>query len=359
MAKGDSGRAQNQINTQGQLAQNQINNQDRNVNNYLSSTTDKYNNAYNQDQQMYSNLGQGYTNFLNSISGMYAPSMAGYQSMYGGAGSLANNSSVMNPLNSAISGYQNFADTGGFSPQDLADMRARAVAPVRSIYANAQAGIDRQRSLQNGYSPNYTAATAKMAREGSAGAADALTNANAGIAGQVQQGKLQGLQGLGNSAQLEASIAQIDNQLKQAGLAGMTDVEKSQLASELGGYQGLSNLYSATPGMSNMYGQQLQTANQQGLDLAQLQNQLGLGLISNQINASQIPGDFQQGLGNTAGILGLIGKGAGFMKNLFGGGGKGKGYGGGGSDDSTFDPRTGGSWINFTSPESGLQGKVV
>lgn len=97
---------------------------------------------------------------------------------------------------SARAGYEDFARTGGFTPQGLANIRSRAVSPIRSVYAGAQREVGRQRALQGGYSPNYTAAMAKMAREQSMNMADASTNVEAGIAGMQQEGRLAGLSGI-------------------------------------------------------------------------------------------------------------------------------------------------------------------
>ena len=94
-----------------------------------------------------------------------------------------------------MSGYQDFAKTGGFSPEGISAIRARSVSPFRAIYANAQRGIDRQRALQGGYSPNYTAAMTRMARESSQGLSDANTNVEAEIADMINKNRLAGLQG--------------------------------------------------------------------------------------------------------------------------------------------------------------------
>src|SRR6185295_3747842 len=85
---------------------------------------------------------------------------------------------------------------GGYSPQDINNMRARSVAPIRAAYANAQNEIGRQRSLQGGYSPNAIAAQVKMAREQGQSGADALQNTEAGLAQMRNQGRLAGLGGM-------------------------------------------------------------------------------------------------------------------------------------------------------------------
>lgn len=118
----------------------------------------------------------------------------------GGGGGGSSYSSTTNSWESgapiSFGGFQDFAKTGGFSAADLANIRARAVSPVRAIYANAQQNVNRQRALQGGYSPGFGVLQARMAREQGQGISDASTNAEAAIAEMVQQGKLAGLQGM-------------------------------------------------------------------------------------------------------------------------------------------------------------------
>ena len=106
---------------------------------------------------------------------------------------------------SIMSGYKNFADTGGFSPDDLANIRARSVSPIRAVYANAQREVNRNRALQGGYSPNFNATMAKMAREQSYTQADAATNREAELAEQIREGKLAGLGGMLNASRMGGS----------------------------------------------------------------------------------------------------------------------------------------------------------
>lgn len=102
--------------------------------------------------------------------------------------------SSLNPAKEA--GYAEFAQTGGFSPEAISNIRSRALSPVRAVYSNAMQGVQRQRALQGGYSPNATATMAKMAREQSSQASDAATNAEAGLSEMVQKGRLAGLAGM-------------------------------------------------------------------------------------------------------------------------------------------------------------------
>jgi hypothetical protein len=112
----------------------------------------------------------------------------------------------------SYAGYQQFADTGGYSGQDIADMRARGVSPIRAAYANAQRAVGQQRSLQGGYSPNAIAAQVKMAREQGQSMADASQNVDAQIAQARNAGRLSGLGGMQNiegnrlNAQMQGDI---------------------------------------------------------------------------------------------------------------------------------------------------------
>lgn len=111
----------------------------------------------------------------------------------------ANGNTPYTPNAEAQAGYSEFAKTGGFSPTDLGNIRARALSPVRAVYANAQRNVNRQRSLQGGYSPGFGAMQTRMAREQGQETADAATNAEAGISEMVQKGRLAGLAGLEGS----------------------------------------------------------------------------------------------------------------------------------------------------------------
>lgn len=114
----------------------------------------------------------------------------------GEVGGGGGGSGFYGPYEDVLAGYRDFAKTGGFSAADLANIRARAVSPVRAAYANAQREITRGRALQGDYAPGQGVLMARMARQQGQSASDAATNAEANIAEMVQQGKLAGLGGL-------------------------------------------------------------------------------------------------------------------------------------------------------------------
>jgi len=183
----------------------------------------------------------------------------------------------------SLSNLSDLATTGGYSAGDISDLRARAISPVRSIYANAQQNIDRQKSLQGGYSPNYTAATAKMARDESQQISDAVTNANAGIAQNVAANKLSiaptyaSAAGSANALKTSADKANADilNQVAEANAARVQQAGESNASNNLtaqlnnrntamGAVQGQASLYGTTPALTSTFGNQVIQAGQLG-----------------------------------------------------------------------------------------------
>jgi hypothetical protein len=226
MAKGDATRARNQIDTQGGLAQN---------------------------------------NLTNLRENMIIPQAQAAQNNYTRAADRS-----FQDYGDIMGQYNKFATTGGFSPTDIAAIRARAIAPTRAVYANANQAVNRQKAIQGGYSPGFGTLKARMARDMSSGLSDANTNA-------------------------EAQIAQLINSGKQFGTSGAT------------------SLFGTSPGLASHFGgMQNQTMNN-WLQAQGLQNQLGLGLIGAQIDASKIPGKGQQafnnilaGVGTAANAIGSV-----------------------------------------------------
>jgi len=54
----------------------------------------------------------------------------GYQGFANGAGQVNWNTVDVNQFNDEYAKYKQFSETGGFSPQDIQDIRARAIAPT-------------------------------------------------------------------------------------------------------------------------------------------------------------------------------------------------------------------------------------
>jgi len=287
----------------------------------------------NQQQDFYNR----YTQAADRSTADYSDIMSGYQNWGKDVGGLESSIDSMSPTNfsftpvnaervssptpkelqesygylrETVPGYRDFANTGGYSEQDIADLRARGTSPVRAAYANAQANIERAKAIGGGYAPNYIAATAKMTRDQSQQASDAMQAVNAKLAEDIRTGKLAGLSGLSNvgstmggmSLQDAARILQADmanqstdlqsqlaNQRAGIDVQGMSEQSRqNKIANQMGvrslGLQGLNartGLYGTTPGQASMFGNQaLQAMNQrltaQGMDQDNAARLLGI-----------------------------------------------------------------------------------
>jgi hypothetical protein len=204
-------------------------------------------------------------------------------------------------IDKAINTYGNFADTGGFSPEDIQNIRARSVAPIRSIQDRNNQEIQRQSAIRGtAYSPNTTAALAKTNRDSAYAAGDVSTNAEAMIAQLMQQGKLYGAGGLASTG-----LADQGNTTANRGLD--LSAINSATGNQLNALQGKTQLYGTTPGLTKTFGDQLLTSSGQGLQATGLQDQLAQQIINGQLQKSQVPGNFQSAMGNIGSIGSLIG----------------------------------------------------
>jgi hypothetical protein len=192
-------------------------------------------------------------------------------------------------------GYEEFSKTGGYSTDDIANMRSRGTSPIRAAYANAGREVNRQRALQGGYAPNAFASQVKMAREQGQATADAQQNVEAGLAEARNKGRLAGLGGMYGvegqrlGADLEVgkfnAMAEMNAAQSNAGAANAARAQGK--ANQLGALSGMTSLYGTTPGMSGKFGDQLLGAVGQG-------GTYGLGMMGERRLGQALPGQFEQ-----------------------------------------------------------------
>ena len=279
--------------------------------------------AYNYARGSEQNIGD-YTDMMNQYRSIYAGEGGGGSGAGGGGYSEFDASGMYTPFLvsyddpfNSYSGFQEFSNTGGYSPADMANMRARGMGPIRSAYADADRELARQRSLQGGYAPNAIAVLAKMARERGQGAADAVQNIEAGIIQDRNRGKLAGLTGMSGiegqrlgaqidvgkynaGAQQSAQSANIgaaaeaaaNSAANSAALAGMS------MADRFNALQGGTSLYGTTPGLANTFGNQLNTSIGQGANF-------GLGMTGREVEAQGVPGRFDTTVGRAGQLYNL------------------------------------------------------
>lgn len=240
-----------------------------------------YNNSVGRDTADQAGIMGGYRNFASSFRPTnQRPAELGESYGY---------------LREAMPGYREFAETGGYSPQDVQELRARGIAPIRAAYGNTMMEMDRARSLGGASgAPNYIAAASKAQREMPGQMADAMTGVNAGLADSVRQGRQFGLSGMTNTGQamgglssaeagrdLQAQMANqgADLQAQGMGEQSLQSMRQSQLAS-LGGQ---ASLYGTTPGQASMFGNQALNAYQQRAGMEQMRNQFGQSMLDSQL----------------------------------------------------------------------------
>lgn len=190
-----------------------------------------------------------YGDAVNTQGSDYDNLMKQFDELYSKSNAPQVNYQSSPDVTSALSGYKNFADTGGYSANDINSLRERSISPIRSVYANAKMNLDRQKALQGGYSPGYGAAVTRMARDQSGQLSQATNNANAGIAQMINSGKLSGLNGLGNLAESEAGrtydASKTNATLMDSNKNRMLDILKSK-----------NSLYGTSPALVNTFGNQ-------------------------------------------------------------------------------------------------------
>jgi hypothetical protein len=164
---------------------------------------------------------------------------------------------------------RDIAQTGGFSESDIGNIRTRATSPINSIYSSAQQGLKRQKALQGGYSPNFGAASAKMARDSSSLASKASSDANASIAEMVQRGKLAASTALApidarenefmnNFNTHNADTTNAANMFNSQGALNYANFNANQDNNDfnniLDTIKGQQSLYGTTPALANTFG---------------------------------------------------------------------------------------------------------
>jgi hypothetical protein len=195
-------------------------------------------------------------------------------------------------VTNSLANLSDLAATGGYTPQGIADIRARDISPTRSIYANAQQNAERARALSGGYSPNFNATQRQMARDESNQIANIDTAANAGIAQNVATNRISAASpyasasSAANAAKTAADQKAVDviNQINEANANNNLQAKEfnssqglqAQVANRqniLGASQGMTSLYGTTPALTSTFGNQVGQAANIGQGQQQINDQ--------------------------------------------------------------------------------------
>jgi len=230
------------------------------------------------------NLANTFTNAIKQNTADYGNIMGDYNAFKGSLDPTASRPTQVqgayDTLDTAKGGYQNFMNTGGFSDQDIQNLRARGMAPITAAYGNTMRELDRARSLGGGgaNAPNYIAAVSRAQRTLPQQLSDAEQGVNANLASMVQQGKEFGTTGMAQvgaeTGQLAAGEAQRQDAAKRA-------VEQETLAS----IGGKGSLYGTTPGQASTFGNQVLNAYGMSSGMEGQRNAQGLQALGDYLNA--------------------------------------------------------------------------
>lgn len=155
--------------------------------------------------------------------------------------------------------YQNLADTGGWTPEEMANYRSWTTAPIAGFYQGLKSQLERQNNAIGGY-VGYNSQSAKLARDAAR-------------------------QGFSTAQESESGLQQMIREAKLQGLAGMS-AEAERLAS---GHHAGSAGSSTGPGTEDYYLRQMQGLMSGAEDLPYAQAQLagynaGTGAVNNRVN---------------------------------------------------------------------------
>jgi hypothetical protein len=93
-------------------------------------------------------------------------------------------------------GFDEFARTGGYSAQDVGNIRGRVASQTPQFYKNLQADQQRRAAITGGMFPGAAASQRALARDASRGSAEAIREGEIGLAESVRAGRQYGITGL-------------------------------------------------------------------------------------------------------------------------------------------------------------------
>jgi hypothetical protein len=155
--------------------------------------------------------------------------------------------------------FKNFAETGGWSPEEMADFRARAASGTPQLYDQMMQEMQRGRTVQGGYGPGYGTSMAAAARDKAEQIRQAQLGAETSLADSIRQGKMWGSeQGAGaakgelgqmETGQKEAmSIDEKIRQINAQAAASRYASSQANLAQRLGLINNITGLAGRTGG---------------------------------------------------------------------------------------------------------------
>lgn len=196
----------------------------------------------------------------DSYSGMNS-SIKGLQGIGATGGMTAEQSGQ---LGKTAGFYGNLMDTGGYSTEDIANIKNESNSVIPSYFSSLKDSLD-QRRAASGYGPGFSDANVALAREGAIASGDQSVRTNIGIQDAVRSGKMAGAGGLSNQVLsqygIEAPLKErafeasgnMSAQMQQIRLAAAQGDVNAQRIIQSGKLEGLGGL-SANIGARGQFG---------------------------------------------------------------------------------------------------------
>lgn len=163
----------------------------------------------------------------NSLQSSLVPRMENLADT--GGVDFKNAQSTLDPaLRAKLAGFnQNQMVTGGYTPQDAANIRARSGSANAAVFERLNSRLANASRTSGGYSPGMGAVSAKLGRQASQEAATNSRENEIAIAQGIREGKVSGAQALQSLANFEAQNKMQGQELGQRGkLAGIGGLEE-------------------------------------------------------------------------------------------------------------------------------------
>ena len=123
--------------------------------------------------------------------------------------------------------FEQYQKTGGYTPEQIQDLRARANSTLPAFYDAVRQGQNRMASIQGGNPAASAAMAARMAREQSAGMRAQTLDTETGLSDRIRTGQQWGAEG---GAQAENALQSLRTGNMLQGTRGAADIRGGMLA---------------------------------------------------------------------------------------------------------------------------------
>lgn len=134
-----------------------------------------------------------------------------------------------------MGGFEEFANTGGYSNRDKSNIRSRALAPVSAAATQTSDELARRKNVQGGYAPGFDSASRAISRDLTRGISDVSRDAELELMDRINAGRQWGIGGISSS---EGNLQNLRTGNMFRGLTSAGDMEM-QLQNSINQYKAM------------------------------------------------------------------------------------------------------------------------